>query len=90
MRSYLLIHTEAGRAGEVAQVIGRDSRVVRTDTVAGAYDVIATTEGEDTVQSQALLDDVRRVPGVIRLVTCQVGSHEHLWEEVLDPHYAGV
>jgi hypothetical protein len=90
VRSYVLIHTEAGRAADVARAIARDPRVVLADTVAGAYDVIATTRGEDPAESRALLDDVRHIPGVVRLVTCHVGSHQHLWGEVLDSDYAGV
>lgn len=89
MRTYLLIHTEPGRAGEVARAIESDPRVLSAATVSGAYDVVAQVTVGGSNDISELSARLRTLPGVSRVVACPVRVHETLWDDTMAPALAG-
>jgi len=88
VRTYLLVHTEVGRAADVARTLEADLRVLSADTVSGAYDVIAQASVAGYGEVCDLSAEVRAQPGVTRLLVCPVEVNGTLWEEILTPALA--
>jgi DNA-binding Lrp family transcriptional regulator len=71
LSAYVLIHTEAGKAGQVAEAIGDIDGVQRAEDVAGPYDVIARVQalGMDEL-GRLVVARIQAVDGVTRTLTC--------------------
>jgi DNA-binding Lrp family transcriptional regulator len=69
--AYVLIQTEVGKAGQVAQAIGGIDGVQRVEDVAGPYDVIARVQapGMDEL-GRLVVARIQAVDGVTRTLTC--------------------
>jgi DNA-binding Lrp family transcriptional regulator len=89
MQSYVLIHTEAGRARAVAEEARRISDVVFAEVVTGPYDVVVRAESRTLGElSHGVIAPLQSIPGVIRTVACPSVAHRALWDEELEPAYA--
>jgi DNA-binding Lrp family transcriptional regulator len=73
LSAYVLIQTEVGKAGQVAQAIGGIDGVQRVEDVAGPYDVIARVQapGMDEL-GRLVVARIQAVDGVTRTLTCPV------------------
>jgi DNA-binding Lrp family transcriptional regulator len=71
LSAYVLIQTEVGKAGQVAQAIGSIDGVQRAEDVAGPYDVIARVQapGMDEL-GRLVVARIQAVDGVTRTLTC--------------------
>jgi DNA-binding Lrp family transcriptional regulator len=71
LSAYVLIQTEVGKAGQVAQAIGGIDGVQRAEDVAGPYDVIARVQapGMDEL-GRLVVARIQAVDGVTRTLTC--------------------
>jgi DNA-binding Lrp family transcriptional regulator len=71
LSAYVLIQTEVGKAGQVAQAIGGIDGVQRVEDVAGPYDVIARVQapGMDEL-GRLVVARIQAVDGVTRTLTC--------------------
>jgi len=66
----VLIQTEVGKAGQVAQAI-RASRRARAEDVAGPYDVIARVQAPGMEElGRLVVARIQGVDGVTRTLTC--------------------
>ncbi len=73
VKSYILVQTEIGRAGEAARAIAEIPGVVAADDVTGPYDVIVKAEAASVEElGKAILAKVQGVPGITRTLTCPV------------------
>jgi DNA-binding Lrp family transcriptional regulator len=71
LSAYVLIQTEVGKAGQVAQAIGGIDGVQRVEDVAGPYDVIARVQapGMDEL-GRLVVARIQVMDGVTRTLTC--------------------
>lgn len=69
VKAYVLIETEVGKAGDVAQGVQKVKGVKSADTVTGGYDVLATIEAADLNVVGALVKQVHSVPGIRKTTT---------------------
>jgi DNA-binding Lrp family transcriptional regulator len=71
--AYVLIQTEVGKAGQVAEAIRGIDGVQRAEDVAGPYDVIAgvQTSGMDEL-GRLVVACIQAVDGVTRTLTCMM------------------
>lgn len=73
VQAYILIHTEVGKAQEVAGAITGLPGVVRVDAVTGPYDVMMLAEASSVDElGKMIVSKVQRVPGITRTITCSV------------------
>ena len=71
--AYILIQTEAGRAGLVAAALRDLPGVVEAACVAGPYDVVARARARDIDELARLVaSQVQALDGVRRTLTCPV------------------
>jgi DNA-binding Lrp family transcriptional regulator len=69
--AYVLIQTEVGKAGQVAQAIGGIDGVQRAEDVAGPYDVIARVQAPRMDElGRLVVARIQAVDGVTRTLTC--------------------
>ena len=71
--AYVLIQTEVGKSGDVAEAVRRIEGVVSADDVTGPYDVIAQAEAP-TVDDlgKMVVSRVQMIDGITRTLTCPV------------------
>jgi DNA-binding Lrp family transcriptional regulator len=71
LSAYVLIQTEVGKAGQVAEAIRGIDGVQRAEVVAGPYDVIARVQasGMDGL-GRLVVARIQAVDGVTRTLTC--------------------
>ena len=73
VQAYILVHTEVGKAAEVARAIDAVDGVLRSEDVTGPYDVIVRAEAANVdALGQLVLARVQAIPGITRAVTCPV------------------
>jgi DNA-binding Lrp family transcriptional regulator len=73
LSAYVLIQTEVGKAGQVAQAIGGIDGVQRAEDVAGPYDVIVRAEARNLDElGKLVVARVQAVDGITRTLTCPV------------------
>lgn len=73
VQAYILIHTEVGKARDVAAAMRDIPGMVRVDAVTGPYDVVALAEAHTVDElGRLIVSKVQAVPGVERTVTCSV------------------
>jgi DNA-binding Lrp family transcriptional regulator len=71
LSAYVLIQTEVGKAGQVAQAIGGIDGVQRAEDVAGPYDVIARVQAPGMDEpGRLVVARIQAVDGVTRALTC--------------------
>lgn len=75
IRGFVLVETEVGRTGAVAEYVrsvsGERARIMATDTVTGPYDLIVQVEAEDLdALGRLVAEDIAQAPGVQRTTTC--------------------
>lgn len=69
VKAYVLIETEVGKTGEVAQGVQKVEGVRSADSVAGSFDVVATIEVADLDTLGALVKQLHSVPGICKTTT---------------------
>jgi len=73
VQAYILVQTEVGKAGEVAQAISAISGVTLAEDVTGPYDVIVRAESPTMDELGSLvLSSIQVVPGITRTLTCPI------------------
>ena len=68
-KSYVLIETEVGRASEVAQGVQKLEGVRSADTIAGAYDVLATIHAADLDAVGTVIKQMHSISGICKTTT---------------------
>jgi DNA-binding Lrp family transcriptional regulator len=69
----VLIQTDVGKAGLVAQQVRSIQGVVVADGVTGPYDVIARAEAPSMNDlGRMVVKDMQRIEGITRTITCPV------------------
>ncbi len=72
-RAYILIHTEPGHAGAVAQEAQRIRGVLVASDVTGPYDVVVEAEGRNLQEiHDQVLAPIQEIDGITRTLTCPV------------------
>jgi hypothetical protein len=71
MRTYVLVNTEMGREGSVAEAVRSLSEVTAVHCISGPYDLIAECEsvGHGRLIRETV-EPIRSTPGVLRVVVC--------------------
>lgn len=69
VKAYVLIETEVGKVGDVAQGVGKVGGVKSADSVTGSYDVVATIEAADLDTVGAVVKQLHSVPGICKTTT---------------------
>jgi DNA-binding Lrp family transcriptional regulator len=72
VEAYLLIQNDMGSGPRVAEGVRAVPGVVLVQSVTGPYDVVARVQAEDLDALSTLVDQVQRVPGITRTMTCPV------------------
>ena len=72
MEAYVLVLTEVGTGAKVSQEVGKVAGVSQSRLVTGPYDVIARAESKDMNALSKLVDEIQRIPGVTRTLTCPI------------------
>jgi DNA-binding Lrp family transcriptional regulator len=71
--AYVLIETEAGKSGQVAQQARSIDGVVSADDVSGPYDVIVRTLATSIDDlGRMVVSQIQLIEGITRTVTCPV------------------
>ena len=68
----MLIQTDVGTGAKVAREVGSVPGVRLSHSVTGPYDVIARAFAADLEALGVLVDEIQKVPGVTRTLTCPV------------------
>jgi DNA-binding Lrp family transcriptional regulator len=70
---YILIQTDVGKAGSVAQAVSSIAGVTLAEAVTGPYDVVMRAEAPSMEDlGRSILAKVQAVPGITRTLTCPV------------------
>ena len=72
LEAFILVQTDVGTGAKVAREVDSVPGVRRSHSVTGPYDVVAKTSTEDLVQLGKLVDEIQKIPGVTRTLTCPV------------------
>ncbi len=72
--AYILIQTEVGKAASVAEAIAGIAGVVLAEDVTGPYDVIARVGANGENGLSDVVDDMKKVQGITRILTCQIAA----------------
>ncbi|RVW04733.1 Lrp/AsnC ligand binding domain-containing protein [Rhodococcus spongiicola] len=74
VQAFVLIQTEVGRAATVAATLARISGVDSAEDVLGPYDVIARVGAPAESGLSDVVDDMKKVQGITRILTCQIAA----------------
>lgn len=74
VRAYVLIQTEVGKAAAIAATLSRISGVDSAEDVVGPYDVIAHIGAAAESGLTDVVDDMKKVRGITRILTCQIAA----------------
>ena len=72
IEAFVLIQTDVGTGAKVAREIGNVPGVRLSQSVTGPYDVIARAANDDLDALGVLIDEIQKIPGVTRTLTCPV------------------
>lgn len=72
VQAFLLIQCDMGTGETVTAEVRKIPGVVLVHYVTGPYDLVARAEAEDLGMLGKLVDEVQRVPGITRTMTCPV------------------
>jgi len=76
IEAYVLLLTEVGRSGRVAEKIRKLQGVTKSRAVTGPFDVVALAEVQDFAQLADLVQHgMQTVEGVTRTMTCGHDDH---------------
>jgi DNA-binding Lrp family transcriptional regulator len=71
--AYVLIQTEVGKAGQVADEVGKIEGVTAANIVTGPYDVIMQAEANTMDElGKVIVSRVQLIDGITRTLTCEV------------------
>ncbi|HEX2047499.1 MAG TPA: Lrp/AsnC ligand binding domain-containing protein [Acidimicrobiales bacterium] len=72
-QAYVLIQTDVGRSGQVAEEVGQIAGVIAAHNVTGNYDVIALAEADSVDDlGRLVVNKIQLVHGIARTTTCNV------------------
>ncbi|WP_137724286.1 Lrp/AsnC ligand binding domain-containing protein [Prescottella subtropica] len=74
MQAFVLIQTEVGKAAAVAAALSRIPGVTSAEDVLGPYDVIARVGAPASTGVSDVVDDMKKVRGITRILTCQIAA----------------
>ncbi|CAM3197915.1 Lrp/AsnC ligand binding domain-containing protein [Prescottella defluvii] len=74
MQAFVLIQTEVGKAAAVAATLAGIPGVDSAEDVVGPYDVIARVGGHGENGLSDVVDDMKKVQGITRILTCQIAA----------------
>lgn len=73
VQAYILIQTEVGMSGSVAQAVSALPGVLKADFVTGPYDVIARIEAQNLDElGHDVMAGIQAVKGITRTLTCTI------------------
>ena len=73
VQAYILVQTEVGKAGAVAQAIAGLPGVTTAEDVTGPYDVIVRTEAESMDEiGRLVIAKIQLIEGITRTLTCPI------------------
>jgi DNA-binding Lrp family transcriptional regulator len=73
--AYILIQTEVGKAGHVAEQVRSIDGVVAVDPVTGPYDIVAKAEAGDLdLLAKGTVMPMQEIEGITRTLTCPILS----------------
>ncbi|MDA2813497.1 Lrp/AsnC ligand binding domain-containing protein [Nocardiopsis sp. RSe5-2] len=73
VQAYVLVQTEVGRAGDLAELIRGIDGVREADDVTGPYDVIVRAQAEDIdALGRLVVARIQRLEGIARTLTCPI------------------
>jgi len=72
LEAFVLVQTDVGTGAKVAREVDSVPGIRRSDCVTGPYDVVARTSTEDLETLGKLVDEIQKIPGVTRTLTCPV------------------
>jgi len=72
LEAFVLVQTDVGTGAKVAREIESVPGVRRSHSVTGPYDVVVRTSTEALEQLGRLVDEIQKIPGVTRTLTCPV------------------
>jgi DNA-binding Lrp family transcriptional regulator len=71
--AYVLIQTEVGKAGQVADEVAKIEGVTAANIVTGPYDVIMQAEANTMDElGKVIVSRVQLIDGITRTLTCEV------------------
>lgn len=73
-QAFVLIQTEVGQAAAVAATLSRIPGVDSAEHVLGPYDVIARVGAPVETGLSDVVDDMKTVRGITRILTCQTAA----------------
>lgn len=73
-QAFVLIQTEVGKAATVAATLSRIPGVDSAEDVLGPYDVIARVGAPVESGLSDVVDDMKKVQGITRILTCQIAA----------------
>ena len=72
-QAFILIQTDNGKAGDVANAIRGMNGITLAEDVTGPYDVIVRAEADDVDElGKLVVANVQSIPGITRTLTCPV------------------
>lgn len=72
VEAFVLIQVDMAEGRRVTEDVGRVPGVRLSQFVTGPYDVIARIEAPDVELLGKIVDEIQRVPGVTRTLTCTI------------------
>ncbi|WP_026123776.1 Lrp/AsnC family transcriptional regulator [Nocardiopsis chromatogenes] len=73
VQAYVLVQTEVGRAGDLAELIRGIDGVREADDVTGPYDVIVRAQADDIdALGRLVVARIQRLEGIARTLTCPI------------------
>ncbi len=72
IEAYVLIQTDVGTGSKVAREVVHVPGVTLAHVVTGPYDVVSRLEAEDLDGLNKVIEEIQRIPGVSRTMTCPV------------------
>lgn len=72
IQAFVLVQTDVGKAASVATEIARIPGVSSAEDVVGPYDVVVRAGAAAPDEFSALMDRIRQVPGITRVLTCRL------------------
>ncbi|MEW6201848.1 MAG: Lrp/AsnC ligand binding domain-containing protein [bacterium] len=69
--AYILVKTQAGKAGQAVKSLRKIKNVVRADSVTGPYDIIAYAQADNiNTLGKMIVSKIQTIPGVVETMTC--------------------
>ena len=72
LEAFVLVQTDVGTGAKVTREISHVPGVRLCHTVTGPYDVVTRTTTDDIEALGVLVDEIQKIPGVTRTLTCPI------------------